>query len=314
MAINNNRKQQPKIFDLTVRKPKVLLLGNGLSRAYNAASWDHFLDSINQRKEEFPNPKDIDMPMPLKIILLTNNHVRTAMQDNKEYFLNGFYDQLDKDICGQIRKLFDCGFDYVLTTNYSYELEYSVYGDKFAENRLKAIQRFVGADRAENKYLLHTFNQIVYDDKYVDVWHIHGEARKPDSMIIGSDYYSRLTSKVIDIASKIDYDRKGNINNVAIKSWVEALIYGDVYALGFGYDYSEQDLWWLLSRKAAETKLEKGRTFYYEPDGSEYVITKKKLLNVFGVETDGLDLGFSGNIDYRQFYSAAIEDIAGRVK
>ena len=27
------------------------------------------------------------------------------MQENKEYFLKGFYDQLDKDICGQIRKL-----------------------------------------------------------------------------------------------------------------------------------------------------------------------------------------------------------------
>ncbi len=60
MTNSNNKKQEPKSFDLAVRKPKVLLLGNGLSRAYNAGSWDHFLDSINRKKDEFPVPKDID--------------------------------------------------------------------------------------------------------------------------------------------------------------------------------------------------------------------------------------------------------------
>ena len=204
-----NKKLEPKSFDLTVRNPKVLLLGNGLSRAYNAASWDHFLDSINRKKEEYPSPKDIDVPMPLKIILLTDNHVGSAMKENKEYFLKGFYNELDKDICVQIRKLFDCGFDYILTTNYSYELEYTVYGDKITENKLQGIQRYIDVNRAENKYMLHTFNQVNYDGKHVDIWHIHGEARKPDSMIIGSDYYSRLTSRVIAEATDNDhYDLK----------------------------------------------------------------------------------------------------------
>ena len=82
---NSNKKLEAKAFDLAERKPKVLLLGNGLSRAYNAGSWDHFLDSINRKKDEFPVPTDINMPMPLKIILLTDNHVGTAMKDNKNY-------------------------------------------------------------------------------------------------------------------------------------------------------------------------------------------------------------------------------------
>ena len=316
MANTNNKQQAPKSFDLAVRKPKVLLLGNGLSRAYNAGSWGHFLYSINRKKEEFPEPNQINMPMPLKIILLTDNHVGTAMKENKEYFLKGFYDELDKEICEQIKKLFDCGFDYILTTNYSYELEYTVYGDKFTENRLKSIQRYVEVDKAEPKYQLHTFNQVNYEGKDIDIWHIHGEARKPDSMIIGSDYYSRLTSRVVELVAKIDYDAKEgrDINKVTIKNWVEAMLLGDIFVLGFGYDYSEQDLWWLLNRKVNETKLLKGKTYYYEPDSSEDIRIKKSLLKVFDVVTEGLDMGYTDNFDYKDFYKAAIDDIASKVK
>ncbi len=317
MNTSSSKKQISKLFNLTIRKPKVLLLGNGLSRAYNAGSWDHFLNVINRKKEEFPEPNMISMPMPLKIILLTDNHVGSAMKENKSYFLKGFYDELDKEICNQIRKLFDCGFDYILTTNYSYELEYTVYGDKLNENRLKTIQKYIGMDRAENKYMLHTFNQVEYEDRKIDIWHIHGEARKPDSMIIGSDYYSRLISRVIEETNKSErYDLKEgkNINLISVDSWVDALLFGDVYVLGFGYDYSEQDLWWLLNRKANETRIDKGRTYYYEPDTKDDVRIKKSLLRVFGVETDGLDMGYHGEISFKDFYRDAIEDIARRVK
>nr|MBQ4456421.1 SIR2 family protein [Clostridia bacterium] len=316
MADTNNKRLESKSFDLTLNKPKVLLLGNGLSRAYNAGSWDHFLNSINTKKEEFPEPDKIEMPMPLKIILLSDNHVGTVMKENKGYFLKGFYDELDKDICTQIRKLFECGFDYILTTNYSYELEYAVYGNSLTENKLKSIQKYIEVERAESKYMLHTFNRVKHNDKDIDIWHIHGEARKPDSMIIGSDYYGRLAFRVIDTASKFDYDTKEgkNINNVRIRSWVDALTFGEVYVLGFGFDYSEQDLWWLINRKANEKILDKGKTYFYEPGNSEKTKVKKSLLNVFDVITEGLDLGYTKDFDYKDFYSAAIDDMAEKLK
>ena len=312
-----NKKLKPQSFDLSLRKPNVLLLGNGLCRGYNADSWNKFLNQVNRKKNEFPVPDDIDMPMPLKIILLTENHVGTAMRENKEYFLKEFNETLDSEIYTQINKLFDCGFDYILTTNYSYELEYAVYGDRLSENRLKSIQRYIDTERAENKYMLHTFNQIDHNGDPVNVWHIHGEARKPDSMIIGSDYYSRLTSRVIEETNKSErYDQKDGKTTsiISINSWVDALLFGDVYVLGFGYDYSEQDLWWLLNRKANETKIDKGKTYYYEPNGDERIRIKKSLLNVFGVETEGFDFGYKGKFDYKDFYKDAIDDIAKKVK
>ncbi len=316
MADSNTKRLEMKTFDLSENKPKVLLLGNGLSRAYNAASWDRFLNRINRKKEDYPDPGKINMPMPLKIILLTDNHVGSAMKENKDYFLSGFYKELDEGIYPQVRKLFSCGFDYILTTNYSYELECAAYGNSFTENRLKSIQRFINTDRAEPKYLLHTFNRIVCEGNTEDIWHIHGEARKPDSMIIGSDYYARLTSRVIDAASGIIYDSKDgkDISRVSVRNWAEAVIFGDVYVLGFGFDYCEQDLWWLLNRKANEERIPVGKTFYYEPDKDDEVRLKKSLLNVFGVVTDGLDLGYQDGCDYRAFYSDAIEDIAERIR
>lgn len=317
MGIINKKQQNVKTFDLRKEKPKVLLLGNGLSRAYNASSWDYFLDCINRKKTEFPNPDKNDMPMSMKIILLTDNHVGEAMKENKEYFLKDFYDNLDDEIYEQIKKLYDCNFDYILTTNYSYELEYAIYGERFTENRLKVIQKYIDVDRAEPKYMLHTFNQLDYRNKQIDIWHIHGEARKPDSMIIGSYYYACLTSKIVDVLSGINYrkDNGKNINVVSIKNWAEALFYGDVYVLGFGYDYSEQDLWWLLNKKANETKIEIGRVFYYEPDKDDEVLIKKSLLNVFGVQTEGLNLGYKGQLDdYKPFYKDAIDDISIKLR
>ena len=137
------------------------------------------------------------------------------------------------------------------------------------------------------------------------------------SMIIGSDYYSRLTSRVIDETKKSErYDQKEgkNINLVSIGSWVDALLFGDVYVLGFGYDYSEQDLWWLLNRKANETRISKGKTYYYEPEGKDEIRIKKSLLKVFDVETEGLDLGYRGDFSYKDFYQDAIKDIIKKTK
>jgi hypothetical protein len=196
-------------------------------------------------------------------------------------------------------------------------LEYTVYGDKFTENRLKTIQRYIGIDRAESKYMLHTFNQVNYEGKDIDIWHIHGEARKPDSMIIGSDYYSRLTARAIEEtknAERYDLKEGKNINLVSINSWVDALLFGDVYVLGFGYDYSEEDLWWLLNRKANEKIIDKGKTYFYEPGAGEDTRVKKSLLNVFDVVTGGLDMGYKENVDYKSFYKDAIDDIAKKVK
>ncbi|MDE6725976.1 MAG: hypothetical protein K2J79_10280 [Ruminiclostridium sp.] len=64
---------------------------------------------------------------------------------------------------------------------------------------------------------------------------------------------------------------------LTIDDWTDAFIYGDVYILGFGFGFSEMDLWWLLNRKKRENQS-KGKTFYYNIC-SESMDEKAKLSN-----------------------------------
>lgn len=93
-------------------------------------------------------------------------------------------------------------------------------------------------------------------------------------------------------------------------SWIDAFIMGDVYVLGFGYDFSEMDMWWLLNRKKRE-KAHHGKVLFYGPSFGKEL--KLSLLNTYGVQTE--DLGFRAQgPDYKAFYEAAISDIQKRVK
>ncbi|MBR1433065.1 AbiH family protein [Ruminococcus sp.] len=98
---------------------------------------------------------------------------------------------------------------------------------------------------------LHTYNSVLYGGKERRIWHIHGEARKPDSMILGHYYYGNLTAKIKNESDRLDdaYRREG----YKCKSWMDLFILGDVYIIGTALDVSEIDLWWLINRKARET-------------------------------------------------------------
>lgn len=60
------------------------------------------------------------------------------------------------------------------------------------------------------------------------------------------------------------------------------LLLGNVCILGFGMDFSELDLWWLLNRKKREN-AEHGKVIFYDPEkpGDE---AKYALLRAYGVE------------------------------
>ena len=58
--------------------PKVLLLGNGINRAYGFASWDELIESIRTKDlsdSEKENVKNI--PYPLQPVILTGDHLGT---------------------------------------------------------------------------------------------------------------------------------------------------------------------------------------------------------------------------------------------
>lgn len=97
---------------------QVLLLGNGLNRAFGGDSWSNLLETISQRSDF--NIGSLTSPMPLQAVLLTNNHLKEAMRNQQK----AFWGELKTvEQYHALQSILEIGFDDILTTNYSYELE-----------------------------------------------------------------------------------------------------------------------------------------------------------------------------------------------
>lgn len=297
---------------MDVKRPQILLFGNGLLQSFGGESWNDFLTSIKKR-DDLPCPKKINCPEPLKAILLTNDQVDKAMREKCQELLGK--NNMTVDLAEIIRELFLIGFDHILTTNYTYELEQAaIYPKILTESKVKQIAKCTTGN-VEKKYLLHTYNEVVFSGIPNKIWHIHGEARKPDSTILGHYYYGNSLYKIKDEAGKrADYER-----STEARSWVEAFLFADIYCLGFGFGLAEFDLWWLLNRKARE-KNNSGKLYFYEPlDKSQW--EKIELLNLMKsttgdkvVKIENLGYTKGDDIQWSEFYQDAINDIRCKIR
>ncbi|MBQ6508535.1 MAG: SIR2 family protein [Flexilinea sp.] len=295
--------------------PQVLFLGNGLNLAFGGISWSDLIEKISKR-DDF-DWAGSEMPMPLQAILASNNQIRTSLQAAKEDFRGKIQTEQQMEV---LRVLLTMGFDDIITTNYSYELEEAALGKFELSDRQIAKLMGYTSDHAERNYLLHTYNRVQCENIENRIWHIHGEIRKTDSMILGHYWYGKLLYKIIEESEKRKdlYARSQKEEKPAeLNSWMDSFILGDVYILGFGFGLSEVDLWWLLNRKQRE-RAEHGKVYFYELR-SEKQREKTELLKLMDVEV--IDLGFSqtektktdGKPDYETFYRAAIEDVRQKI-
>lgn len=294
------------------KKPQVLLLGNGLNRAYAGNDWSGLIKAILQNpKVTFETIKD--MPFPLQAVIASDDHVDRAIKDHKEAFLGA---ENIESMRPSAERILSIPFDHILTTNYSYELERVADPgiSRSGEECAKIMAHTEKVDRAEAKYPLHTYNTVEFNGHIHKIWHIHGEARKAQSIMLGHYYYGKLLGKYqkeLEESENKQYKRQQEGKPILQDSWLDAFIMGDVYVLGFGFDFSEMDLWWLLNRKKRE-KAEHGRVFFYEPSyGNEL---KESLLEVYDVKVIDLDFREEMNdAGYPSFYDAAIDHIGRTV-
>ena len=322
----------------TNKRPQVLLLGNGINLGFsdNGISWPMLLEKITTNKstgellDELTEKSKENgtglsaIPFPLEIVLRTDDNVDTTMNRVKtdEDIKELMYGSVNKELKDILQKILSMNFDHILTTNYSYELEMSVTGDSIGsiDKTLKRTQKHTDAvSRAESKFLLHTYYPLEFNGIHNRVWHIHGEARKPNSMIIGHYYYGSLLSKYkefLDKQSKIYNSMNKDKTTFNIKSWLDAFIFGDVYIVGLGLDFSEMDLWWLINRKKRE-KSEHGKIIYYDPKpygtdtDDKLTAVKHKLLTIYDAEVRSPDCGYEkdNKTNYKLFYKNVLTDI-----
>ena len=300
--MQTNEKDKEKNF------PKVLLLGNGINICNGCERWSDFLLSIRDKKFDM-DVKTLKSPMPLQAVLISNNTIDEKLKEKSKKLLPS-----QKLVCDNfpVNKILSLGFENILTTKYTYELEQASFDNQpLSADKLKKLFTHSENYKADRKYTIHSYNKVIYEGKEEKIWHIHGEARKHSSMVLGHYYYGKLVKKIIEYVdgrSGLYWQQQEEGKEIKTDSWIDAFIMGDVYVLGFTFDFSEVDLWWLLNRKFNE-KAEHGKVYFYEPI-IETEKEKVNLLEVFGVKV--MNMGIEEKIidgksyiDYKTFYEKA---------
>ena len=280
---------------------KVLLLGNGINRAFSKnISWDDLTKELMAfcKAEKL---KIGDKPFPLFYEEIfahyrgkTNFNNRSKRVDTallakiaawaKTIPANPLNDSIWKK------------YNTVLTTNYDYALE--------------GGSRWKYGGTRETRYSLQR-KFINQKDHPKIVWHIHGEAEKEQTICQGYDLYSGTLQSmrsflVLDenrnIYKRIDeYKKSGVKEPVEYLSWMDYFFFADIDIVGLDLNYSEIDLWWLLAFRSRLFRYKKykinNRIRFFDNTNNKIKKQCKELLKSFDVE-----LVEKREPDWKKFY------------
>lgn len=266
-------------------KNKSVFIGNGIHRAFpkDAISWENLLSTLKKSKSlnrEFVGLKNVDVTNPLKPfpfvfeeLLHTGNAGGSGRERTmllKKEILKIFSDQVKsgKNTFNKFHTMvMDSSAKNIITCNYDYGFELAGTESFYESKSSKALNR---TERTANLKRGYSINKKT-------IWHMHGElidCRNPkvetekdfseQSILMGFDQYSK---NLTDLKKFIDGSNDGNgdiIHKISRKerkseSWCEKFFTDDVDIIGVGLGFEEQDIWWLLNRRAYKRKTNKDR-------------------------------------------------------
>lgn len=187
-------------------------------------------------------------------------------------------------IAPQLKRLLLLGFDCILTTNYTYEPETVLLGEAFSEKqRKKAVRTFGESRRQINLQLCY---EVPHQGKNVPIWHIHGDAMRQNSLVLSYHSYIKVMASLWEYSQSMkDHfaEHQASGTPLPVGSWLEWFLAGDVYSVGFGWDFAELDLWWAMERNAREHgQTGQKQIFLFSRDKS--CAAKEALLSRYGAQ------------------------------
>lgn len=264
---------------MTDRAPNVLLLGNGLLRTGSGYSWEDLLGDLDANERWSPAERRA-LNFPTLYQALAMEHAARPGSRRAPGLTQRVVDQIDRLQRPEILSVVDdLPVDHVLTTNYDYLIE----------GKPPRAER--AASTRERLFSLFRWRPYGVGKR---VWHIHGEANQPASIMLGADHYVSHTARVRDYLGRApagtgawrQSHAKSPLTNASANrrtefvrtspsaaSWVDHFLTGHVHVLGLGLDESETLLWWLLGFRQREASKDASRrrfhpgpiTFYAKP-------------------------------------------------
>jgi hypothetical protein len=277
--------------------PVSVLIGNGFNRiADDQPSWEAVLKEI---ADEVGDPKIVELCEHKPETLIFEQLAFADGKSNKE-------DEIKAKLAAKLMKqkpnhlhetAIGLGFRHILTTNYDYNFEDSVAGGS-SESRKRGSR--------ETKYSLFRKHHL----NGTSIWHIHGEARSPKTIMLGYEHY---VGSLQNLRTYMTAERPSS-NNARVSqfkignkafdderngySWLDVFLRDDIHVIGLSLDYTEADLWWAITYKQKlrfyKKKFELGQTIYHympapQKDDSRKLDAKLEILRSLGVETRAFD-------------------------
>lgn len=282
---------------------KTILFGNGINLfdGEDYVSWEDLLKQ-NVRKEQ-SLIEDVPNPLQFEDLLLSNKVDTTDLPKgfdgekySEEYLLKlKLATQLKRKSNAIYEALIKKDIDYYLTTNYEpilprclqdagYEL---IKGNSDFTEQVYSIRRHYEYQKPDTK-------------KVKRFCPIHGEAKYPKTIMLGYDHYCGTIGKIDDyikgkyidkgaenndkLPRMIDRLSSHNCSTEEIHSWIDCFFMTELHIIGFGLDFAEQDIWWLLNKRCRNLWKNKDIVNNRICFHGEINESKADLLRIFGVE------------------------------
>lgn len=296
---------------------KTVFFGNGLNRLLKSnISWNDLLAKIkgsnNFKNDDLPNTMIYE-----RIVLQKLSKYDDILNDEFDVKMEiaDLLDGIDGDQIYQ--ELYKSNIQHYITTNYDYGFLKSI--------RIMPEVNEIHEYSTEDVYSIRRRKRISnIQEAEKNFWQIHGEINKPATIMLGLDQYCGSIGKLNDyVKGAYKYQLEGNTvnepsmeeklrqNEFTKSSWIELFFASDMHIVGFSFDFSESDLWWLLIRRARMKRTLRTSGFvknsiHFYCDTIED--SKKALLESLLVKVHVLPLG-KGDDRYTEYYRSIIKSI-----
>lgn len=303
-----------------------LFLGNGLNLLEGAKDWNTLLTSIaivaggRRIIDDVPNTLQYESIMLHteyssyatledangRMFVDSDGKIFKTKENTEEFIKREISRAIESIHASEYHKHFiNLPFDHIITTNYDDAISEALTSEGYRQTwknfseSLYSIRRRVGYQGKEK-------SKVVY--------YIHGDMHHPKSIMLGLDHYCGSIGKINDYL-KGHYDYSGTIlldlpkrlsqgiND--IMSWIDLFFMSNIYIVGFGLDYSETDLWWILNKRKRYLRERGGLINNKIVYLGETTPSKKELLESLGVNV----ISFASNGNYTQMYDEILRKI-----